>query len=61
MIRKRELSPTLAVVELERDAADQGDNRAGYVWNQRGSSLCSQNGRSVTVAITTRHVAPLHW
>ena len=60
VIRKREPSPTLAVVELERDAADQGDNRAGYVWNSRGDlPFAPKTADQLTVAITTRHVAPI--
>lgn len=60
VIRKREPSPTLAVVELERSAADQRDNRAGYVWNSKGDlPFAPKTADQLTVAITTRHVAPI--
>ena len=59
MIRKREPSPTLAVVELERSDANRGDNRAGYVWNSRGSSFAPKTADQLTVAITTRYIAPI--
>ena len=46
------------MVELERSAADQRDNRAGYVWNSKAIAR-SQTADQLTVAITTRRVAPI--
>ncbi len=60
VITKREPSPTMAVLELERSRHDRGGNRGGYVWNSNSDMpFPPKPADELTVSITTRRVAPI--
>ena len=60
VITKREPSPTMAVIQLERSSHDRGGNRAGYVWNSNiDMPFPPKPADELTVTITTRRVAPI--
>ena len=60
VITKREPSPTMAVIRLERSPHDRGGNRGGYVWNSNSDMpFAPKPADELTVSITTRRVAPI--
>ena len=60
VITKREPSPTLAVVALERTGKTSPLNSGGYRWSSRGDlPFPPTPGDRLSVQITTRHVAPI--
>ena len=60
VITKREPSPTMAIIELERNERDKGGNRGGYIWNSNSDiPFPPKAADELTVSITTRRVAPI--
>ena len=60
VITKREPSPTLAVVALERTGKNSPLNSGGYRWSSDGElPFPPTPGSRLSVQITTRHVAPI--
>ena len=60
LVMRREPSPTLAVVALHRDEADQAGNRGGYRWSSPSTlPFPPTPGDRLDIEITTRLVHPI--